>query len=966
MNKYQNGSEWRIWDLHFHSPSSHDVNDTIKNEDIVKAWVKNNISVVAITDHHIIDKARIETLQRLATEKNICVLPGIEFLSDSKGKDPIHFIGIFPEDCNIDYIWGQISNRTEIAKIQSDGRKCDEVYCHLKDTIKIIKELGGIVTIHAGKKTNSIENITHSLPHGDAQKKDIADIIDIFEIGKVKDLDDYRKNVLPNIDKNIPMIICSDNHNIDEYIFKEKLWIKADPSFIGLKQAINEPDDRFYVGKEPEVLVRVKNNKTKFIKNLIISTKSGHTDATQIWFNDLKIPISKELTAIIGNKGSGKSALADILGLCSDSRHNEYFQFLHKNKFLKKGFAERFYALIEFYSDTTTEEKDLDSSINDTDEPKAQYLPQNYFEKICNEIGEAESFRDEIEKVVFQYIPEEEKLLEKTFKSLIQLKTVSVNKEITAIIGKINLLNEEIINLEDKKDPDYKKSLISKLKLKMEELEVHKNSKPKKPKVEIKKDDSAETTNKEQTTKLKSWEKLLRETNTSLKENEAEIAGYNLSIQQLSQLKRDIIAFSNSFAEFSETQKEICEKYKIDISKLISISYDVSSLEEQIKDIEKTKKGIKSKNGLLVEDFATISIIKLNLVSKQKRCELEIQKINESLSLAEQEIQKYETELNQWNEKQETLLGSVDKFESIKYLKNEIKYVDEKLQKLIDGKRVRREKLSLDIYNKKNEIKTFYDEIKESIVNKLDDFDGQDLTIVSSLTLDTDFIDIFLSYISQNKSGSFMGKDEGKKILIDNILQNVDWNSEASIKDLLSKVIQSFEQDFRPKYDKTERFIGEQIKDREGFYDFIFSLRYLKPLYELQKDGKNIEELSPGEKGALLLVFYLVLDKSTIPLIIDQPEDNLDNNSVYKVLVPFIRAAKKRRQIIMVTHNPNLAVVADAEEIIRVNIEKNKGNKFSYISGSIEDITINKAIVDVLEGTMPAFNVRKNKYHDRQ
>ncbi|MGR6839518.1 hypothetical protein ACU5DF_10570 [Aliivibrio wodanis] len=134
------------------------------------------------------------------------------------------------------------------------------------------------------------------------------------------------------------------------------------------------------------------------------------------------------------------------------------------------------------------------------------------------------------------------------------------------------------------------------------------------------------------------------------------------------------------------------------------------------------------------------------------------------------------------------------------------------------------------------------------------------------------------------------------------------------------------------------------------------------PYYDLQQNGKSLEQLSPGEKGALLLVFYLVLDKEDIPLIIDQPEDNLDNNSVATVLVPYIREAKKHRQIIMVTHNPNLAVVSDSEQVIKVMLEKENGNKFSFSSGGIESQEINDQIVEVLEGTIPAFTSRRKKY----
>jgi predicted ATPase len=96
--------------------------------------------------------------------------------------------------------------------------------------------------------------------------------------------------------------------------------------------------------------------------------------------------------------------------------------------------------------------------------------------------------------------------------------------------------------------------------------------------------------------------------------------------------------------------------------------------------------------------------------------------------------------------------------------------------------------------------------------------------------------------------------------------------------------------------------------------------------------------------------------------VIDQPEDNLDNKSVSRILVPFIKQAKQRRQIIIVTHNPNLAVVADAEQIICVSIDKTNNNSFSSSAGGIETPDINQCIIDILEGTRPAFDKRRLKY----
>ncbi len=311
---FTRGSEWRKWDLHFHTPSSYDYRDkNVTNQEIIDILAENGISVVAITDHHTMDIARIQELQLLGKDKGITVLPGIEFLADARGKEPIHFIGIFSDTSNISYIWGQLKNTTNIKQIEGSNKKHNEVYCDLIDTMKLIKELGGITTIHAGSKTNNIENITNSLPHTIAQKEDIVDLVDIYELGKVTDKEGYIKNVFPNIGKYIPMIIASDNHDIKNYSLKENCWIKADPTFEGLKQIIYEPEER----------VRIQENKPE--------EKSGYQviDRIEIYHQDFQekreekeneetiekkeefktIFLNPNLNTIIGGRSTGKSIL---------------------------------------------------------------------------------------------------------------------------------------------------------------------------------------------------------------------------------------------------------------------------------------------------------------------------------------------------------------------------------------------------------------------------------------------------------------------------------------------------------------------------------------------------------------------------------------------------------------------------------------------------------------------------------
>ena len=146
-------------------------------------------------------------------------------------------------------------------------------------------------------------------------------------------------------------------------------------------------------------------------------------------------------------------------------------------------------------------------------------------------------------------------------------------------------------------------------------------------------------------------------------------------------------------------------------------------------------------------------------------------------------------------------------------------------------------------------------------------------------------------------------------------------------------------------------------------YDYIFGVNFLEPKYTLLFQDTPIEQLSPGQRGALLLIFYLLVDKGRNPIVLDQPEENLDNETVVRLLVPVVNEAKRLRQIIMVTHNPNLAVVCDAEQIIYADFDRKDGSKISYHSGAIEDPKTNKHVVDVLEGTKPAFDNRGDKYH---
>lgn len=196
--------------------------------------------------------------------------------------------------------------------------------------------------------------------------------------------------------------------------------------------------------------------------------------------------------------------------------------------------------------------------------------------------------------------------------------------------------------------------------------------------------------------------------------------------------------------------------------------------------------------------------------------------------------------------------------------------------------------------------------------------------------------------------------------------------------------------------------LGDQIQNirAENYEQIYFGiLQDEEKVFQLRK--KLEKEIEPGNKLEIgdvivvnragmvtsyfvdLLKLLISMADSRCPILIDQPEDDLDNRSIFDELIPFIREKKIVRQILIVTHNANVVLGGDAEEIIVANQDGNNSPnakfRFEYRSGSIENDTpilnlngekqgvlnekgIQQHICDVLEGGERAFDLRKRKY----
>ncbi len=170
-------------------------------------------------------------------------------------------------------------------------------------------------------------------------------------------------------------------------------------------------------------------------------------------------------------------------------------------------------------------------------------------------------------------------------------------------------------------------------------------------------------------------------------------------------------------------------------------------------------------------------------------------------------------------------------------------------------------------------------------------------------------------------------------------------------------------------------------KDIKDLTKELLTKNWFSISYELSYQKDKFEVMSDGKKAFVILKLLLEFSEKECPILIDQPEDSLDNRAIYNELVTYLKQKKKERQIILVTHNANIVVNADAEEVIVANQHGDDSRndddiKFQYISGSLENTSkksfstdivlksqgIREHVCEILEGGTVAFKKRENKY----
>jgi hypothetical protein len=223
--------------------------------------------------------------------------------------------------------------------------------------------------------------------------------------------------------------------------------------------------------------------------------------------------------------------------------------------------------------------------------------------------------------------------------------------------------------------------------------------------------------------------------------------------------------------------------------------------------------------------------------------------------------------------------------------------------------------------------------------------------------------------VDRRKSGPFSGR--GTLISLANAELKPAWEKgdAVQVQAAMTAFVTKYWKDFlaHAPYATTEK--SEYRAWLKQFAHWLYSTDHIKVRYEIEYDRVDIRKLSPGTRGIVLLLLYLALDDADDrPLVIDQPEENLDPKSVFEELVSLFVQAKGKRQVVIVTHNANLVVNTDADQIIIASAGSHTAGglpSIAYLAGGLEDTNIRKEVCNILEGGEEAFRERARRLRVR-
>lgn len=978
------GSAWQRWDPHLHAPGTA-LNDGFGGNDPWLAFLEQveksdpPVRVLGITDYCGIDGyvAAVEHHQAGRMPGVGLIFPNIEFrLTIETAKGPginIHLLFSPHDPDHIERIQAFLSGLT--FRHQGETFRCvrgdllrlgriidpalaDEGKAHSQGVNQFKVGLDALqdafvqsawlrancLVAVAGGSVDGTSGLQGDGGQWAATRKNIERFADIIFTANPKQIRFYLGKGLATLQDldtkwagRKPCLHGSDAHTADRVGLPDKdrrCWLNGDLTFDTLRQAVIAPEGRVHVGESPPQGALPGNT----IRAVTVSNVP--------WMKPSVVPINAGMVAIIGARGSGKTALADFIGMGAfgiSERLNDSSFLRRAEKFLQ---ATR--ATLDWESGQRTE-NDVGSIEHETllDAPHVQYLSQQFVEQLCSSEGFDDKLIAEIKRVVFDAHSEDQRFDAADFTALLDIRMQSARdarRSSQQALGRASAgINAEMMR---------KDGLVKLVK------ERDENDKA------LKKDrkDRAELVPKGQERRAAQLETVA----TACEARQRLLTAAQVRIQALGGLQADVATFrrQDGPAWLADTQErrsaaqlspDDWKAFRLDfvgeVDKLVqdrtnSAKSEVTRLQGPVAASVPAGTPQPDPNVPLIPEGTDLSNQPLGLLTQERT------RLQKLAGIDEQNARRYKVFTEKITRAETTLAKQAAEIERGKK-------ADEALKELRAARKDAYKGIFAAIVEEEQELSNLYGPLAQRIkggppaVKKLSFSVRRKVDLAAWAAHGERLLDL--------RRGPFRGQGELLKAAQGAL--GKAWRS-GTAEDAAAAMY-AFVDEHAASLRGQRPADAPLLEWSRSVAAWLYGTEHIQVGYGLRYDGVDIERLSPGTRGIVLLLLYLAIDADDErPLIIDQPEENLDPQSVFEELVPAFSEAKKRRQIIIVTHNANLVVNTDVDQVIVARCGPHRAEQLpeiTYQSGGLENSSIREAVCAILEGGERAFQERARR-----
>jgi energy-coupling factor transporter ATP-binding protein EcfA2 len=739
-----------------------------------------------------------------------------------------------------------------------------------------------------------------------------------------------------------PCLHGSDAHSLESVAspFGDRFsWIKGGLEFDSLRQACIDPVDRAHVGNEPPASATPSQ------------VISGIEVLDAPWMKTPVIPLNPGLVAIIGARGSGKTALADMIAAGCDSIPNEAW---NADEWANPSFLVRARPIVGDakvkvnWAAGDPETRALDGS--DANGPfsyeRVRYLSQQFVEELCSSNGLTDGLLREIERVIFEAHPEDTRDGALDFAELLEQRAsrhrLARAREAEAVAQISDRISTEL----------EKEKLVASY-----EAEVTK----KKKLVDAYTADRAKLVSKGSEKRAQRHTELASAANqvrAKLRQFTGQRQTFLAMQDEVKDMRRnqapEALRQAQARHEHSGMSEDQWMAFLIDYTGPVddNLTGYVKWVDSEIAKLKGTAPPPGDPNTAYFPDDTDLSKL------TQAVLEAEMARL-EKLVNADKDAQRRYAALSK------NIATETSALQTLTEKLNDAKRAKDRARQLQTDREAAYGRAFDALVAEQSVLEELYAPLMARLAASSGTLKKLSFSVVRIADVEQWAEAAEEGLIDLRKAGAFRGKGT--------LLQKADEELKAAWEAGDSGAVIAAMAEFRGLYqndllDHSPVARTDQAEFRiwsKRFAQWLFSTDHIEIRYGIDYDGVDIRKLSPGTRGIVLLLLYLGLDdKDDRPLLIDQPEENLDPKSVFDELVRLFIEAKSHRQVIMVTHNANLVINTDADQIIIAEAGPHPHEALppiTYLFGGLENAEIRKEVCEILEGGEAAFQERARR-----